>query len=80
MAKSERKERADWKFERIRKLICLDWLGRVTSGEGQVVNLLRLAGERAEWKFGEVQVVNLLRLAGERAEWKFGEVQEFFIC
>jgi hypothetical protein len=46
----------------------------------QVVILLRLAGERVEWKFGEGEVVNLLRLAGERAEWKFGKVLDFFIC
>ncbi len=48
--------------------------GQSGSGrEDQVVNLLSLVGERAEWKFEEGQVVNLLRLAGERGEWKFGE-------
>ncbi len=34
--------------------------------------LLRLPGERAEWKFREGKVVIVLRLAGERAGWKFG--------
>ncbi len=33
---------------------------------GRYFNLPRLAGEKAEWKFGEGQVVNLLRLPRDR--------------